>query len=293
MARGWQGHPVFAKEPFSQRDAWVWLIEEAYYKPRKCRVGSQLCDVERGQFIHALRFMAEAWGWKKDKVARFLRVLQDAHMIRVESATGAATAESRVTICNYDKYQIENDNDATDDETTTRQPRDNDATEKKEGKERKENIGGGGSAPTHEKFTTGGTVPQDTDPEASRLQSATEPERIIARRFLELRTELWPNWPNFPAPTSTIEGQAKSFLDQGGTVPLITEVMERGMRTAARQGKTATGSLKAFHLSISNAIAERNAGIANEGGHYAAGNRGQSQQFRNGFVEIISSGELG
>jgi hypothetical protein len=38
VARGVFDHPVFAPEPFTEREAWLWLIAEAQWKPVRKRV---------------------------------------------------------------------------------------------------------------------------------------------------------------------------------------------------------------------------------------------------------------
>ena len=89
-------HPTFGDEPYCERAAWAWLIEHAAWKPRDYRIGSKVVRLERGQLVASLRYLATAWGWKKDRVRRFLAVRQQTHAIRAVSATGRATAE-RVT----------------------------------------------------------------------------------------------------------------------------------------------------------------------------------------------------
>lgn len=73
--RGIFDHSVFAREPFTQREAWIWLIAEAAYKPRTKRSDGKVISLERGQLCHSIRFMAEAWQWSKSRVDRFLDVL--------------------------------------------------------------------------------------------------------------------------------------------------------------------------------------------------------------------------
>jgi hypothetical protein len=132
MERGWLKHEVFSGEPFGRRSAWIWLIEEAAFAPRQKMVGGTIITLERGQLCHSYRFLAEAWGWKKDRVSRFLKLLISARQIRAETATVGSTAnatgEKLITICNYDKYQGAWDNGATvgatANATETRQQRD-------------------------------------------------------------------------------------------------------------------------------------------------------------------------
>jgi hypothetical protein len=33
MQHGWQEHSIFGNEPYSSRDAWIWLIDNAIYAP--------------------------------------------------------------------------------------------------------------------------------------------------------------------------------------------------------------------------------------------------------------------
>lgn len=100
--RGVFDHECFAQEPFTEREAWMWLIAEASWKARTRRVGRVVVDLKRGQLAASVRFMADKWKWpNKDKVARFLERLRDCDMI----ATVAATGITVITICNYDEYQ--------------------------------------------------------------------------------------------------------------------------------------------------------------------------------------------
>ncbi len=49
MARGWMQHPVFRAEPYTEREAWLWLIEAASWKARRYRLGDAVFDLDRGQ----------------------------------------------------------------------------------------------------------------------------------------------------------------------------------------------------------------------------------------------------
>lgn len=134
MHRGWMDNPAFGKEPFCERAAWAWLIDEAAYKACRKRVGSAIVTLERGQVAASVRFLAEAWGWSKSRVDRFLKRLADEQMI----GTAAGQGVNVITLCNYDKYQPSRDSGGTDDGTAAGQQRDSSGTNKKEGKEVKE-----------------------------------------------------------------------------------------------------------------------------------------------------------
>lgn len=99
--RGVWDHPVFADEAFSEREAFLWLIGEAAFKPRRARVGSVVVDLERGQVAVSLRYMAARWRWSEPRVRRYLARLKKDGMIDAKTDAGA----TQLTICNYDRYQ--------------------------------------------------------------------------------------------------------------------------------------------------------------------------------------------
>lgn len=123
--RGVFEHEMFAPEPFTEREAWMWLIAEAAWKARTRRVGRVVVDLKRGQLAASLRYMADIWRWpNKDKVDRFLARLRACDMIATDGATGI----NIITICNYDTYQKVSlpyaTAAATENETETRHHRD-------------------------------------------------------------------------------------------------------------------------------------------------------------------------
>ncbi|MDO8596397.1 MAG: hypothetical protein Q7R45_07220 [Sulfuricaulis sp.] len=98
--RGVFDHPVFALEPFTEREAWLWLIGSAAWKAKRVRAGRATVDLERGECAFATRFLATRWQWSESRVRRFLNRLKIDAMV-----TTLATHETtRITICNYDKY---------------------------------------------------------------------------------------------------------------------------------------------------------------------------------------------
>jgi hypothetical protein len=94
-------HPFFAKEPFTEREAWIWMVGAAAWKPTRIHVTNAMVDVERGQLAYSGRYLATRWGWSEARVRRFLARLKIDAMI--DARTDAHS--TRVTICNYDKWQ--------------------------------------------------------------------------------------------------------------------------------------------------------------------------------------------
>lgn len=94
-------HGMFKPEPFTEREAWIWMIMAARWKSGKARVGDFVVDLDRGQFAASVRFMAKAWGWTAAKVQRLLERLKKMEMISSKTDTGVSV----ITVCNYDKFQ--------------------------------------------------------------------------------------------------------------------------------------------------------------------------------------------
>ncbi len=102
VSRGVFDHPLFAsRTPYSKLEAWIWLVSEAGWKPRKVLICGRITTLERGQLTHSIRFLAKKWGWAKSTVNRFLEQLKTETMIGTTSGTGQIV----ITICNYDEYQ--------------------------------------------------------------------------------------------------------------------------------------------------------------------------------------------
>src|SRR5437764_8385173 len=102
VARGTLDHPFFKDERFTEREAWLWLIEQAVWQPLRVRVHHKVYDLKRGQLVHAVRFLADRWKWSKSKVERFLDRLKAEGMIETLADRNATI----ITISKYDDYQF-------------------------------------------------------------------------------------------------------------------------------------------------------------------------------------------
>lgn len=139
MARGWMDHPAIAtNEPFTRREAWVWLIENAAFRDTRLNVFGKTINVQRGQLCRSYRDLAASWGWSLGSVQRYVTRLETDTLID----TLPDTKRLLITICNYDKYQSpwENGDTPSDTEQNTNliQQRYTSDTQKKEGKEGKQ-----------------------------------------------------------------------------------------------------------------------------------------------------------
>jgi hypothetical protein len=125
--RGIWTHPLFADDAFTEREAWLWLISHAVWKPTRVRVSHKIVSLDRGQLAFSIRFLAEKWKWSKSSVHRFLARLRDENMIEQK----AGQELTHITICNYNKYAFDGDAGRDRNGTGTGQPRDKEEEGKK------------------------------------------------------------------------------------------------------------------------------------------------------------------
>lgn len=138
ISRGLLKHPRFKpRGPFTQFEAWYWLIKSAAFAPRSVPVmmgnRREIITLKPGQLSHSIRFLAKAWRWSPNRVQRFLDVLAMDSSV----ATATDTAQTIITLCNYEKYQRPFGEADTPTDTATDTATD---TNKKELKERKNNA---------------------------------------------------------------------------------------------------------------------------------------------------------
>lgn len=94
-------HWVWEDRPFSYGQAWIDLILLANHKTEKFPYKGGIIEGQRGTVYRSLSFLADRWGWSRDKVRRFIRLLECDGMVRVNTTTHNTT----VTLVNYGKFQ--------------------------------------------------------------------------------------------------------------------------------------------------------------------------------------------
>ena len=94
------------KREFSYAEAWVDILRRVRFEANSTNVLIQgkIVEIHRGEIPASLRLLAEWWGWSKNRVDRFLNILEKEGMIKKRTAIG--TAQTVITICNYDKYNF-------------------------------------------------------------------------------------------------------------------------------------------------------------------------------------------
>lgn len=131
-------NPIYTdREPFCKRAAWTDILLSVNYTRQEILIGTKLLVCEPGQCLYSLETWAKRWNWKgKMQVRRFFDLLEKMKMIRTENVT----VTLRITVCNWDSYQLSGDESVThplrscDGLVTDLLP----SKERKERKERKE-----------------------------------------------------------------------------------------------------------------------------------------------------------
>jgi len=91
--------------------AWVWMLLKANHESDKFLSKGQLVELKKGQFVTSIEEMKKAFGFSKNRVYRFLKMLEKEEMI---SRNGQANGTT-ITIVNYGLYQSwQNTNGPTD-----------------------------------------------------------------------------------------------------------------------------------------------------------------------------------
>lgn len=122
--RGIWSDPDFADEPFSEREAFLWLVSEAAWRPTRVRIGSAAVELARGQCAFSTRFMAQKWKWSEARVRRYLGRLKKSEIIDAHADAHA----THINICKYDRFQrVSLPSDAGNDARPTHSRRTDDA----------------------------------------------------------------------------------------------------------------------------------------------------------------------
>jgi hypothetical protein len=114
-----RNHWVFKNANYFK--AWVVIISEVNHQSTKVVIEGELIECKRGQSINSLATWVRILGdeWTVQKLRTFLKLLEKDGMINTEGLRKT----TRVTVCNYDSYQSEQQGDNK--QTTRRQQADN------------------------------------------------------------------------------------------------------------------------------------------------------------------------
>ena len=114
--------------------AWLDLIFLMNFKDRKLIIDGQLKVIKRGQYFTSIRNLASRWEWSKDRVERFLKLLESDEMI-TRSRTPSGTL---LTLIKYEDFQGQPDTNKDTDKDTDKDTNKDKKNKRKEFNKRKE-----------------------------------------------------------------------------------------------------------------------------------------------------------
>lgn len=100
---------VWQEKPFGVGQAWVDLLLLASWKERKARDGDQIRTRERGSVNVSKKWLADRWGWSRQKVDRILQLWEKDKMVEIESSSKG----THIRVINWDTFQKVPENRAT------------------------------------------------------------------------------------------------------------------------------------------------------------------------------------
>ena len=88
-------------EPMSRGQAWIDLLLRANFEDNVSILRGKPTLIKRGQLHTSILHLAQEWRWSRERVARFLKLLEDEEMIKTERTTHGTT----ITIVKWGVYQ--------------------------------------------------------------------------------------------------------------------------------------------------------------------------------------------
>lgn len=107
MHRGWMDS--FKPEPFTEREAFLWSIEQAAFQEHDQWFNGHRITVARGEFVTSLRDMEKAFGWSLKRIRGFMDRMGKAQKWAHRRAYDGAQSPTIISVCNYDAYQSVSD----------------------------------------------------------------------------------------------------------------------------------------------------------------------------------------
>lgn len=97
--------PDFRPEPFTDREAYLWSIEQAAFEEHRQWFNGTLYTVGRGEFVTSIHAMAKAFQWTDKRVRGFAERMSKAGKWAKRGAHEGAKAPTLLTVRNYDVFQ--------------------------------------------------------------------------------------------------------------------------------------------------------------------------------------------
>ena len=106
---------IWQDKPYDKARAWIDLLLIAMHHDKKMLIDDEVVMIQRGSFMTSIVKLADRWGWSRNKVVRYLDMLESEHMLN----TKRTPKGTLVTIVKYDDYKLsdmscESTNESTD-----------------------------------------------------------------------------------------------------------------------------------------------------------------------------------
>lgn len=114
LNRGILDNEIWTFETFTRGQAWVDLLLKANHTDGFLLIRGMQVEIKRGQIGWSELKLAKTWRWSRDKVRRFLKLLESKRMIIHQKNN----VTSLISIINYDLYQSNDTPNDTPNDTT-------------------------------------------------------------------------------------------------------------------------------------------------------------------------------
>ena len=90
-----------SREPFDKRSAWIDILLSASHKDLNLMIGGINEKIPRGRFMFSIEKLCDRWGWSRNRVKRFLALLEREQMIE----TKRTNKGTLISVLNYNAFQ--------------------------------------------------------------------------------------------------------------------------------------------------------------------------------------------
>lgn len=113
--RSLQDHWVWSNdEPFSKGQAWVDLMLSVNHEEKKILINGRVVVIKPGQRWTSYRTLAKSWGWSKDRVKRYIKLLKSDGMLFTDETPNGTL----LTLANWEVYNSVRDTKCDTDKDT-------------------------------------------------------------------------------------------------------------------------------------------------------------------------------
>ena len=93
---------IWQDKPYDKARAWIDLLLIARHHDKKMLIDDEVVMIQRGSFMTSIVKLSDRWGWSRNKVVRYLDMLESEHMLN----TKRTPKGTLITIVKYDDYQL-------------------------------------------------------------------------------------------------------------------------------------------------------------------------------------------